>query len=110
MAGRQAVAAVLPAAHARRAGLGQEPLDVEPLLLTALSPLLLCCRDLSYNQFTGNMPDSWSVGPAFLSLVDLQVGGLAAWGACTLAVLPGCLPARICRQPVSAARYCAARS
>lgn len=29
--------------------------------------------NLNENQLTGNMPDSWSVGPAFLNLADLQL-------------------------------------
>ena len=29
--------------------------------------------NLNENQLTGNMPDNWSVGPAFLNLADLQV-------------------------------------
>ena len=56
-------------------------------------PLLRCCRDLSYNQFTGNMPDSWSEGPAFLNLVDLQVGCLGCLHAAQLPFPAGCLVA-----------------
>ena len=29
---------------------------------------------MNQNQLTGNMPDNWAVGPAFLNLADLQVG------------------------------------
>lgn len=33
------------------------------------------CSNVNDNQLTGNMPDSWAVGPAFLSLADLQMAG-----------------------------------
>lgn len=43
---------------------------------------------MNENQLTGNMPDNWAVGPAFLNLADLQVRGWAAW--CATAALMVC--------------------
>ena len=46
-------------------------------LTLAMSPNLLC-SNVNDNQLTGNMPESWSIGPAFKVLADLQVRALRA--------------------------------
>ena len=36
--------------------------------------------DLNDNEFTGPFPDSWSIGPAFNSLFNIQASGLVWQG------------------------------
>jgi hypothetical protein len=43
--------------------------------------IMLCCSNFNDNQLTGNIPDIWSVGPAFENLADFQVRGGPSQGA-----------------------------